>query len=441
MRWVLHVDMDAFFASVEQLTRPSLQGRPVLVGGVDRRGVVAGCSYEARALGAHSAQPMYQAEALVEPLGVTVPPRFRVYSVVSRRVFRILHRLGGVVEQISVDEGFLEPPQLQDATEEEVLAFAMELRHAILAETGLVASVGAGSGRQFAKIASGLAKPNGIFLLPDSKHEELLYPLPVSKLWGIGPVTKDYLHTLGVDTIGQFVAMDDVEKLLGKNGIGLWRLLTQGDHSPVQPRAARKQVSAEYTYSEDITTREAMDAAVSRAFEAAFRRLEKDGRAARTVTLKTRLNDFHIETRSASRSYGTTSKESLWNLVAGLVRYPDEIGAVRLVGVGFSGLSTEVQEVLFEDAMETETTFTTSAPEPIIRSTTGTVFRRCDDVTHPEFGHGWITGIGQGFVTVRFETRTHQLPRLKTFKIAECQLTLADPLESLDWDEEELKLD
>ncbi|MDO4911126.1 MAG: DNA polymerase IV [Corynebacterium sp.] len=431
-RWVLHIDMDAFFASVEQLTRPSLRGRPILVGGVDRRGVVSGASYEARALGAHSAQPMYQAEALVKPRGVTVPPRFRVYSAVSKRVFQIFQEVGGVVEQISVDEGFLEPPDLVGATPEQVREFAEQLRAIVLRETGLHASVGAGSGRQFAKIASGLAKPNGICILPDEEHEEKLYPLSVRKLWGIGPVTADYLHTMGIDTIGQFVAMDDVESLLGKSGIGLWRMLTLGDHSPVEPRAARKQVSAEYTYADDILTHEGMDSAIERAFSTAFRRLQKDGRAARTVTVKTRMSDFHSETRSASLNYGSTNKDTLYSLVRKLVRYPDTLGAVRLVGVGFSGLSSEVQEVLFEDPIETAPT---TVSTHVDNTPMDQPFRRCDDVSHPEWGHGWVTGVGAGFITVRFESRTRQTSKLKTFKLAECNLEHADPLDSLDWGE------
>src|SRR5690242_3228490 len=158
-RWVLHFDMDAFFASVEQLTRPTLRGRPVLVGGLGGRGVVAGASYEARVYGARSAMPMHQARRLVGASAVVLPPRGVVYGVASRRVLDTVRAAVPVLEQLSFDEAFGEPAELAGASEEDVEAFCEGLRHRILEVTGLVASVGAGSGKQIAKIASGLAKP------------------------------------------------------------------------------------------------------------------------------------------------------------------------------------------------------------------------------------------------------------------------------------------
>src|SRR3954451_15499905 len=164
-RWVLHLDMDAFFASVEQLTRPTLRGRPVLVGGLGGRGVVAGASYEARVFGARSAMPMHQARRQVGVSAVVLPPRGVVYGVASRRVFDTVRSLVPVVEQLSFDEAFGEPAQLVGAPAEDVDAFCEQLRQRVRDETGLVASVGAGSGKQIAKIASGLAKPDGIRLV------------------------------------------------------------------------------------------------------------------------------------------------------------------------------------------------------------------------------------------------------------------------------------
>lgn len=441
-RWVLHVDMDAFFASVEQLTRPSLQGRPVLVGGIDGRGVVAGASYEARALGARSAQPMYQAIALVGYQGVSLMPRFSVYKAVSAKIFHILHEVaGGVVEQVSIDEGFIEPPSLQGCSEEEVRIFSEKLRKKILTEVGIHASVGAGSGRQYAKIASAKAKPNGVYIIPEERRREILDPMPVRTLWGIGPVTEKVLKNMGIESIGDFGHMNraEVHSLFGKNGIQLWNLVVSGDPSPVEERAERKQISAEYTYTEDLLTREDADRALERAFRTAYSRLLKDGRAVKTVTVKLKMSDFHNETRSLSLSYGTDKQETLWAMAQKLMRYPDTVGAIRLIGVGFSGLSWEYQQILFHDEYENiqeEIHVDTPSENPVEGKTTR--WKRGMDVHHPEYGHGWIQGVGHGFITVRFESRTRTSPTSKTFKENTSGLEIADPLNSLDWSKEDL---
>jgi DNA polymerase-4 len=184
-RWVLHFDMDAFFASVEQLTRPTLRGRPVLVGGLGGRGVVAGASYESRVFGARSAMPMHQARRLVGAPAVVLPPRGVVYGVASGRVLNTVRALVPVLEQLSFDEAFGEPLELAGASADDVERFCEHLRARVRAETGLVASVGAGSGKQIAKIASGLAKPDGIRVVRRDEERLLLAGLPVRRLWGI----------------------------------------------------------------------------------------------------------------------------------------------------------------------------------------------------------------------------------------------------------------
>src|SRR4051794_32803058 len=205
-RWVLHLDMDAFFAASEQLTRPTLAGRPVLVGGLGPRGVVAGASYEARVHGARSAMPMSRARRLV-PAAVVLPPRLEVYRVLSERVFGIVRDLGGIIEQIALDEAFVEPLALSGAPPGEVERVAERLRADIRAATGLTGSVGAGSGKQLAKIASTMAKPDGVRVVPHGTERELLSPLPVRRLWGVGPVAEATLHRVGVDTIGKLAAL------------------------------------------------------------------------------------------------------------------------------------------------------------------------------------------------------------------------------------------
>lgn len=434
-RWVLHIDMDAFFASCEQLTRPTLMGRPVLVGGMSGRGVVAGASYEARKYGAHSAMPMYRAQQLIGPKAVVVSPRFEVYRLASQRVFKFIESRVDLVEQLSIDEAYMEPAELIGATAEEVETWAHELRAAIRDIVGLPASIGAGSGKQFAKIGSGQAKPDGAYVIPVEKQEAMLHPLDVDELWGVGPVTATKLHSIGVKTIGDLAALSqrEVEITLGSTiGPALWMMARGVDDRPVAPRAESKQVSAEHTYPEDLTTKETVDAALERALSGAHNRLLKDGRGARTVTVKMRMADFHSETRSLTLAYATDDIATLRKAMQSLARYPAELGPIRLVGVGFSGLELERQDVLFPEldqaVISTETTF---EEEPTPRKRT---WYATQDVFHPDYGHGWIQGTGHGFVSVRFETRATGPGPFKSFDADDEQLQPADPVDSLAWD-------
>jgi DNA polymerase-4 len=349
---VLHLDMDAFFASVEQLTRPTLRGRPVLVGGLGGRGVVAGASYEARVFGARSAMPMHQARRQVGVTAVVLPPRGVVYGVASRRVFDVVRRLMPIVEQLSFDEAFGEPAQLAGASADEVEAFCEELRRRVREETGLVASVGAGSGKQIAKIASDLAKPDGIRVVRRAEQQLLLDGLPVRRLWGIGPVAGEKLHRLGIETIGQLAALSDAEvaNILGATvGPALHRLARGIDDRPVAERAEAKQISAESTFATDLTTMDQLREAIEPIAEHAHRRLLKDGRGARTVTVKLKKSDMSTLTRSATLPYATAEAGALVAVARRLLLDPLQIGPIRLLGVGFSGLSDVRQESLFPD--------------------------------------------------------------------------------------------
>ena len=350
-RWVLHVDMDAFFASCEQLTRPTLRGRPVLVGGAGGRGVVAGCSYEARARGARSAMPSHQARRLVGPAAVFLPPRMSVYRALSRRVFEVFAAWAPVVEQVSVDEAFLEPPELRGAEPERTRQWAQGLRAAVREATGLPASVGAGAGKQYAKIASDLAKPDGVAVVSRRDHAEVLDPLPARSLWGVGPVAGERLAQFGITTIGELAAMDDddVVQALGRTvGPAIARIARGHDDRPVRERAEAKQISAESTFAEDLTTAGQVAGAIRRAAEGAHRRLLADGRAARTVTVKVRRTDFTSITRSYTLAEGTTSLETIIAVARSLAPDPVGFGAIRLLGVGVSGLTESHQDTLFD---------------------------------------------------------------------------------------------
>lgn len=437
-RWVLHFDMDAFFASVEQLTRPTLRGRPVLVGGTGGRGVVAGASYEARAFGARSAMPVHQARRLVGASAVVLPPRGAVYGVASRRVMEAVRVVVPVLEQLSFDEAFGEPAELAGATAEEVEVFCARLRTQIHDQTGLVASVGAGSGKQIAKIASDLAKPDGLRVIRRDEEAVLLGSLPVRRLWGIGPVAEEKLHRLGIDTVGKLAALTVAEAadvLGGSIGPALHRLARGIDDRPVAERADAKQISAESTFPADLTTVEQLHDAAGPIAEHAHRRLLRDGRGARTVTVKLRKSDMSTLTRSATLPYATADAGTLAATARRLLLDPREIGPIRLLGVGFSGLSDVRQESLFPDleqSLDHDQTELADAPAPASTAPTGQ-WRVGDDVFHPDFGHGWVQGAGHGVVSVRFETRNTGPGLMRTFGIDTADLTPADPVDSLGW--------
>lgn len=466
-RWVLHIDMDAFYASCEQLTRPGLRGRPVLVGGASGRGVVAGASYEARAFGARSAMPMHQAKERVGFAAVVVRPRRAVYQAASARVFEVVARRVDVIERLSIDEAYLEPEEIQGADEDTVRRFIDELRQEIKDETGLAASVGAGSGKQIAKIGSGEAKPDGALVVAKDEEREWLAEMPVGKLWGVGPVTRGALNAAGIETIGQFAALTrrEAKEIVGTSvGGQLWELARGHDDRPVEPPAEAKQVSAERTFERDLVDRRAVDDAVDDAARAAFRRLQRDGRGARTVTVKLRLADFKASSRSGTLPSATDSFETLLAAAKQLVRYPDEVGPIRLVGVGFAGLEEARQDSLFPD-LDLAVTSHLHTPEeepddlevgvsgplvtgdeaapvappqqhaPDTAASNGPRWLNTQDVSHPDHGHGWVQGSGHGRVTVRFETRTTTRSVTRTFPDDDPDLEPADPLDSLDWDD------
>lgn len=436
-RWVLHLDMDAFFASAEQLTRPTLRGRPVLVGGLGGRGVVAGASYEARIYGARSAMPMHQARRLVGAGVVVLPPRGTLYSLLSKSVFDALRSRMPVLEQLSMDEAFGEPAELVGADQEAVARFCEELRALVSAETGLVASIGAGSGKQVAKIASGLAKPDGVVVISPDQQHSILDPLPVRKLWGIGPVAEERLRRLGIETIGGFAATPESEiaSILGSTtGPGLHRLAKGIDNRPVTERAESKQVSAETTFATDIVTLAQLRVAVDSAASAAFTRLQKDGRAARTVVVKLKKADMSIVTRSTTLPYATLDRHVLIAAAQRHVIDPLELGPVRLVGVGYSGLSTVRQGSLFpeldveipgygDSVGHEETNGMQRDLGSVQVSHAGRIWHAGLDVAHDEYGHGWVQGAGHGVVTVRFETRTSGPGTARTFEEDDEQLT------------------
>jgi DNA polymerase-4 len=411
--------------------------------------VVAGASYEARVFGARSAMPMHQARRLIGVTAVVLPPRGVVYGVASRRVFDTVRGVVPVVEQLSFDEAFGEPPGLAGASAEDVELFCEDLRRRVRAETGLVASVGAGSGKQVAKIASGLAKPDGIRVVPRADEQALLGRLPVRRLWGIGPVAEEKLHRLGIETIGQLAALTDAEvaNILGATvGPALHQLARGIDDRPVAEGGRAKQISAESTFAADLTSLEQLHEAIDPIAEHAHQRLLRDGRGARTVTVKLKKSDMSTLTRSATLPYATTDAATLIGTARRLLLDPIEIGPVRLLGVGFSGLSDVRQESLFPDldqALEASAGASgatgdgdvpgpASAPTPSVEQSPA-AWRVGDDVTHVVHGHGWVQGAGHGVMTIRFETRSSGPGPAHTMPHDTPDVRRANPVDSLDW--------
>jgi DNA polymerase-4 len=363
-----------------------------------------------------------------------------------------------VLEQLSTDEAFGEPADLAGATAATVWEFCEALRSHVRARTGLVASIGAGTGKQVAKIASGLAKPDGVRVVSPAEQDELLASLPVRKLWGIGPVGEAKLRKLGVETIGAFAAMPEFEvaSLLGGTvGPALHRLARGIDDRAVEERAEAKQISAETTFAADLVTLGQLRDAVETIAAAAHRRLAKDGRAARTVVLKLKKADMSVLTRSITLPAATTELATLAAAAQRSVIDPVDLGPVRLVGVGYGGLSNARQtslfpeldfpadtlpaEILVESASVRTPTHlpptplpATIAPEPPEATAPAEpLWLPGADVRHPEHGHGWVQGAGHGVVTVRFETRSTGPGPTRTFPAEASGLVRADPLDSL----------
>ncbi|WP_037367315.1 DNA polymerase IV [Amycolatopsis orientalis] len=436
-RWVVHLDLDAFYASAEQLTRPTLRGRAVVVGGTGHRGVVAGASYESREYGVRSAMPMSQARRLLPAGGVVLPPRFRLYEILSKQVFDVVSEVAPVLERISLDEAFAEPPALAGASVEQVTEWAEKLRARIREETGLTASIGAGTGKQVAKIGSDRAKPDGLLVVLPGTEREFLAPLPVRALWGIGPVAEAKLRTIGVLTLGELAALpepDAVSTLGGVVGRDLRRLASGFDDRPVAERGEAKQVSAETTFDVDVVDLGRLRAEVRKIAAGAHARLVKAGRVARTVVIKLRHTDMSTVTRSETTASPTDDLEQLAATAERLLLDPQEFGGVRLAGVAFSGLSVPHQDALFSLTVPaaTDAPVVTSAPSPggsAPVSSSG--WRPGDDVVHAEFGTGWVQGAGHGRVTVRFETRSSGPGVARTFDQTDPALTRGEPSDCL----------
>ncbi len=432
--------MDAFYASVEQAAKPSLRGKPVVVGGIGPRGVVATASYEARRFGVHSAMPTAQARRRT-PHAAFLVPRFTVYREISERVMALLAALSPLVEPLSLDEAFVDLAAGGAAgTAAEARAVGEELRGRIAVGTGVTGSVGLAGSKMLAKIASELAKPDGLVLIEPGTERDLLAPLPVRTLPGIGPATAEALRRAGLHTVGELAdaGADELVRLLGRaHGQAVHAMAMGRDDRPVVAERDTKSVSVEDTFDTDVTDRARVRLEVARLADRCTARLRAAGRSGRTVVLKVRRYDFTTLTRSETLRGPTDDPAVVREAAARLLDGVDTTDGVRLLGVGVSGLAGFTQEDLFAQAAVRSTGEAEPVPvggEPAAADPPAEphaperVWLPGIDVTHARHGPGWVQGSGVGRVTVRFERPGGPPGRALTFRVDDPELTRSEPL-------------
>ncbi len=343
MRHVLHADLDAFYAAVEVLDNPDLAGKAVMVGGdPENRGVVATASYEARAFGVHSAMPMRTAVRLC-PHGIIVHPRFDRYRQLSRAVMDVFHEFTELVEPLSLDEAYLDITELVDAGRLP-LAVALELKSRVHENTGLTLSVGAGTSKSVAKIASDLHKPDCLIVVAPGEERVFLAPLAVGKLWGIGPKTGQRLKADGIETIGDLAAQSTgwFQRRFGKRALDVRAKALGEDREQVHTERESKSVSAESTFATDLSGEDNLYPQLTRLAGRVAQHLEGKQLKGKTVTVKARLADFTTFTRQTTLPYPTGSGdvilETAWRLFS---RELTPERSFRLLGVGVSGFTEE----------------------------------------------------------------------------------------------------
>jgi len=436
-RTILHLDLDAFYAAVEQRDKPSLRGKPVVVGGTGRRGVVATASYEARAFGVGSAMATGEARRRC-PNAAYLAPRFAAYRAASDAVMALLHELSPVVEPLSLDEAYVDlteaHPDLDGAA---ATALAERFRAAVHEATGLTASVGLGTSKLVAKIGSDLHKPDGLTVVPAGQEARVLAPLPVRRLPGVGAVTGQRLAGLGTTTIGDLAATDvrELVSVLGRaNGSALHAFARGEDRRPVVSEREAKSVSAEETFATDLTDRRLLADQARRLADRVVARLGSSGLSGRTVTIKVRRYDFSTLGRSTTLPSPSSSAREITAAALGLLAQVDVADGVRLLGVGVTGLTEHVQQDLLaeleppeaapvaDDGAGEPEAAAAAAPSAGERS-----WHPGQDVHHAERGAGWVQGSGLGRVTVRFEGPGTGVGPVRTYRADDADLVPAEP--------------
>jgi len=353
-RTIIHADLDAYYASVEVLDNPSLRGLPVIVGGrPDDRGVVSAASYEARRFGVHSAMPLRTAARLC-PQGVFLPGRFERYAELSLRVMGVFDTFTPLVEPISLDEAFLD---VTGAPAGDGRTIGQAIKDRVRDEIGLVVSVGVATNKLVAKVASDLRKPDALVVVEPGEEASFLAPLPVSRLWGVGPRVRQALADYGVTTIGQLAAVPDatLRRRFGRHGVELGQRALGIDPSAVVPGHAPKSIGHEHTFNVDVTERTGLEGTLLWLAESVAGRLRRRHMAAGGVQLKLRYEGFETLTRQASLPHPTTDAQVLLEVTHRLLDPTLEPGrAVRLIGITAISLVNAQQLTLFEDGQRVQ---------------------------------------------------------------------------------------
>ena len=359
MSSIVHVDMDAFYASVEKLDNPDLNHKPIIVGGMGKRGVVSTACYEARKYGVMSAMPMSRARKLC-PEGIYFPPRFQRYREISQRIREIFLSYTSKVEPISLDEAFLDLSETTGSFEEAKRA-ARRIKEDIKERIGLTSSVGVAPNKFLAKLASGLQKPDGFTVIEKEDVDKVLKNLPVAKIWGVGEVTEKKLGEIAVYTIGQLkqLPLRKLKDEFGKHGENLYRLARGIDESPVEREREAKSISQERTFDEDLQDPEKIKDYLLMLSEGLGRSLRKDKLWARTIKIKVRYSDFTTTTRQITLDSAVHSTEAIKEAAKKLFEERIPSGrSIRLVGLGVSNLTEtrEEQLLLFQEPTKREET-------------------------------------------------------------------------------------
>lgn len=352
-RWIMHVDMDAFFASVEQRDDPALQGKPVIVCGKSRRSVVATASYEARAFGVHSAMPLSQAKRLC-PHGCFVAPRFEAYREASDAIHQVMLHYADAYEPISLDEAFLDISGM-GSQYPTLGSIGRAIKEEIRSAVHLTASVGIAPNKFLAKMASDMNKPDGLCIIPYGREQEVLAPLPVRRLWGVGSVTEKKLLAAGFRTIAdiQEAAPEKLSALLGNQGPLLKALSLGIDERPIISSRQVKSIGDESTYEYDLTDRRAIDREIAIHSDIVAQRLRRHDLAARTISLKIRFASFKTIMRSLSLEEGTNLQETIDSACQTLLSRIPLTEGIRLIGVTASNLGAPLSiPSLFSDKEE-----------------------------------------------------------------------------------------
>ncbi len=404
---VLHLDLDAFFAAVEQRDKPSLRGRPVIVGGLGQRGVVSTASYEARTFGVHSAMPMHEARRRC-PHAAFLAGRFDAYRQASGVVMELLRELSPAVEALSLDEAFVDlaTGPARPLAADDPIGLAEGLRTRVRERTGgLTASVGLGTSKFIAKVATELAKPDGVHLVPPGEEVATIAPLPARAIPGVGPATMERLARLGVQLVSDLQRLSEAElvRVLGRSaGESLYQLAQGRDERAVEPDRETKSISVEDTFAVDIADPARLAGVLDQQAGQVAERLVRHGLFARTVTIKLRWPDFSSVTRSRTLLGATDRVEVIRQVARDLLGGVDTSAGARLAGVGVSGLVGVAQEALFDladSSTDVEERVTPELPDRRDRR-----WLPGADIVHDEYGPGWVWGSGHGVITVRFET-------------------------------------